>query len=170
MRSLFFFLLDFSAVAASSSPTAAIAGVRNNSLSQTPMPDINELLSANIVLTTYDVLKEDLSHDSDRHEGDRRTLRFEKRKMILESSSGSVTGSVINSKVCFMDLPPCHSLPEQSSPLLLVIELTHPPHAQTVPSTSIVNADNISGSNNVVQYNPVTQLLISFLIFRIAFT
>ncbi|PHT86395.1 hypothetical protein T459_08501 [Capsicum annuum] len=59
--------------------TCIYEGVRNNSISQTPLPDINELLSANIVLTTYDVLKEDLSHDSDRHEGDRRALRFEKR-------------------------------------------------------------------------------------------
>lgn len=59
--------------------TCIYEGVRNNSLSQTPLPDINELINANIVLTTYDVLKEDLSHDSDRHEGDRRALRFEKR-------------------------------------------------------------------------------------------
>lgn len=59
--------------------TCIYQGVRNNSLSQTPLPDINELLNASIVLTTYDVLKEDLSHDSDRHEGDRRALRFEKR-------------------------------------------------------------------------------------------
>lgn len=41
--------------------------------------DIGELISSDIVLTTYDVLKEDLSHDSDRHEGDRRFLRFQKR-------------------------------------------------------------------------------------------
>lgn len=41
--------------------------------------DISELISADIVLTTYDVLKEDLSHDSDRHEGDRRIMRFQKR-------------------------------------------------------------------------------------------
>ena len=40
---------------------------------------MNELLSSDIVLTTYDVLKEDLSHDSDRHEGDRRCMRFQKR-------------------------------------------------------------------------------------------
>ncbi|XP_059300867.1 uncharacterized protein LOC132053054 isoform X3 [Lycium ferocissimum] len=63
--------------------TCIYEGVRNNSLSQTPLPDINELLSANIVLTTYDVLKEDLSHDSDRHEGDRRALRFEKRYPVV---------------------------------------------------------------------------------------
>lgn len=41
--------------------------------------DIGELLGADIVLTTYDVLKDDLSHDSDRHEGDRRFMRFQKR-------------------------------------------------------------------------------------------
>jgi len=41
--------------------------------------DISDLASADIVLTTYDVLKEDLSHDSDRHEGDRHFLRFQKR-------------------------------------------------------------------------------------------
>ena len=41
--------------------------------------DIGDLASADIVLTTYDVLKEDLSHDSDRHEGDRHFLRFQKR-------------------------------------------------------------------------------------------
>lgn len=41
--------------------------------------DIAELLSADIVLTTYDALKDDLSHDSDRHEGDRRFMRFQKR-------------------------------------------------------------------------------------------
>lgn len=41
--------------------------------------DISDLASADIVLTTYDVLKEDLSHDSDRHVGDRHFLRFQKR-------------------------------------------------------------------------------------------
>lgn len=41
--------------------------------------DINELVTADIVITTYDVLKEDLSHDSDRYEGDRHLLRFQKR-------------------------------------------------------------------------------------------
>lgn len=41
--------------------------------------DISELVDADIVLTTYDVLKEDLSHDSDRYDGDRRSMRFEKR-------------------------------------------------------------------------------------------
>lgn len=49
--------------------------------------DINELLSSDIVLTTYDVLKDDLSHDSDRHDGDRRFLRFEKRYPLTLVSS-----------------------------------------------------------------------------------
>lgn len=54
-------------------------GVRNTSLSNASVTDISKLISADIVLTTYDVLKEDLSHDSDRHEGDRRFMRFQKR-------------------------------------------------------------------------------------------
>ncbi|XWS74480.1 hypothetical protein CRYUN_Cryun01aG0001600 [Craigia yunnanensis] len=58
-------------------------GVRNPSLSNTTRVDINELVCADIVLTTYDVLKEDLSHDSDRHEGDRRFLRFQKRYPVI---------------------------------------------------------------------------------------
>jgi E3 ubiquitin-protein ligase SHPRH len=41
--------------------------------------DITELAASDIVLTTYDVLKEDLSHDSDRHDGDRLFLRFQKK-------------------------------------------------------------------------------------------
>lgn len=41
--------------------------------------DTAELAAADIVLTTYDVLKEDLSHDSDRHDGDRHFLRFQKK-------------------------------------------------------------------------------------------
>lgn len=45
--------------------------------------DIGEFLSADVVLTTYDVLKEDLSHDSDRHEGDRRLMRFQKRYPVI---------------------------------------------------------------------------------------
>ncbi|KAB2010015.1 hypothetical protein ES319_D10G206600v1 [Gossypium barbadense] len=58
-------------------------GVRTPSLSNASRVDINELVSADIVLTTYDVLKEDLSHDSDRHEGDRRFLRFQKRYPVI---------------------------------------------------------------------------------------
>ena len=54
-------------------------GVRDTSLSNESVIDIRELVSADVVLTTYDVLKEDLSHDSDRHEGDRRLMRFQKR-------------------------------------------------------------------------------------------
>ncbi|XP_055960174.1 putative disease resistance protein RGA3 [Mercurialis annua] len=42
------------------------------------------LSNADIVLTTYDVLKEDLLHDSDRHEGDRHFLRLRKRWKELE--------------------------------------------------------------------------------------
>ena len=53
--------------------------MRDTSLSNESVIDIRELVSADIVLTTYDVLKEDLSHDSDRHEGDRRLMRFQKR-------------------------------------------------------------------------------------------
>lgn len=59
--------------------TCIYEGARNSSLSDTSIADISELVSADIVLTTYDVLKEDLSHDSDRHEGDRRFMRFQKR-------------------------------------------------------------------------------------------
>lgn len=59
--------------------TCIYEGVRNASLSEEPMIDITELLNADIVLTTYDVLKEDLTHDHDRHDGDRHCLRFQKR-------------------------------------------------------------------------------------------
>jgi E3 ubiquitin-protein ligase SHPRH len=54
-------------------------GVRDTSLSNTFVVDIGQLVNADIVLTTYDVLKEDLLHDSDRHGGDRHILRFQKR-------------------------------------------------------------------------------------------
>ncbi|KAJ8771167.1 hypothetical protein K2173_023492 [Erythroxylum novogranatense] len=63
--------------------TCIYEGVRDTSLSNTSAVDISELASADIVLTTYDVLKEDLSHDSDRHEGDRRFLRFQKRYPVI---------------------------------------------------------------------------------------
>lgn len=62
--------------------TFVYEGVRNNSFSSVPMVDISELVSADIVLTTYDVLKEDLSHDSDRQDGDRHFLRFRKRFVL----------------------------------------------------------------------------------------
>ncbi|KAJ4793189.1 E3 ubiquitin-protein ligase SHPRH [Rhynchospora pubera] len=57
-------------------------GARNLD-SLVPKTDITELVAADIVLTTYDVLKEDLSHDSDRHDGDRRFLRFQKKYPVL---------------------------------------------------------------------------------------
>ncbi|XP_059666858.1 uncharacterized protein LOC132312497 isoform X2 [Cornus florida] len=63
--------------------TCVYEGVRNTSLSNTSVMDVSELLSADIVLTSYDVLKEDLSHDSDRHEGDRRFMRFQKRYPVI---------------------------------------------------------------------------------------
>ncbi|KAL6896865.1 hypothetical protein ACP4OV_007437 [Aristida adscensionis] len=44
---------------------------------------MTEISTADVVLTTYDVLKEDLSHDSDRHDGDRRFLRFQKRYPVI---------------------------------------------------------------------------------------
>ncbi|XP_058207401.1 uncharacterized protein LOC131320657 isoform X5 [Rhododendron vialii] len=63
--------------------TCVYEGVRNTSLTYTSRIDITELLGADIVLTTYDVLKEDLSHDADRHEGDRRMMRFQKRYPVI---------------------------------------------------------------------------------------
>lgn len=62
--------------------TCVYEGVKITPLSNTSVADISELVGADIVLTTYDVLKEDLSHDSDRHEGDRRFMRFQKRFVI----------------------------------------------------------------------------------------
>lgn len=62
--------------------TCVYEGAKITSLSDPPVVDISELVNADIVLTTYDVLKEDLSHDSDRHEGDRRFMRFQKRFVI----------------------------------------------------------------------------------------
>ncbi|CAH8371515.1 unnamed protein product [Eruca vesicaria subsp. sativa] len=63
--------------------TCIYEGVRNASLSEEPMVDISELLNADIVLTTYDVLKEDLTHDCDRRDGDRHCLRFQKRYPVI---------------------------------------------------------------------------------------
>ncbi|XP_023640660.1 E3 ubiquitin-protein ligase SHPRH isoform X1 [Capsella rubella] len=63
--------------------TCIYEGVRNASLSEEPMIDITELLNADIVLTTYDVLREDLTHDFDRHDGDRHSLRFHKRYPVI---------------------------------------------------------------------------------------
>nr|XP_043631781.1 E3 ubiquitin-protein ligase SHPRH [Erigeron canadensis] len=58
-------------------------GVRTTPSSSKPVTNIDELLSADIVLTTYDVLKEDLSHDADRHEGDRHLMRYQKRYPVI---------------------------------------------------------------------------------------
>ncbi|XP_015877624.2 uncharacterized protein LOC107414045 isoform X2 [Ziziphus jujuba] len=63
--------------------TLIYEGVRDTSLSNKSAIDISELVNADIVLTTYDVLKEDLSHDCDRHEGDRRFMRFQKRYPVI---------------------------------------------------------------------------------------
>ncbi|KAM1069775.1 hypothetical protein ACFX13_001692 [Malus domestica] len=68
---------------AGSLKTCIYEGVRETSFSNASEIDISELVSADIVLTTYDVLKEDLSHDSDRHEGDRRLMRFHKRYPVV---------------------------------------------------------------------------------------
>lgn len=59
--------------------TCIYEGAKSFFPSNTSAMDLNQLTQADIVLTTYDVLKEDLSHDSDRHDGDRRCMRFQKR-------------------------------------------------------------------------------------------
>ncbi|GAB2216917.1 hypothetical protein Drorol1_Dr00000067 [Drosera rotundifolia] len=58
--------------------TFVYEGVRDTYL-RSSGDNLSELVDADIVLTTYDILKEDLSHDFDRHEGDRRLMRYEKR-------------------------------------------------------------------------------------------
>ncbi|EPS69408.1 chromatin remodeling complex subunit [Genlisea aurea] len=63
--------------------TCVYEGVRSTSFSDVPAVSIDDLLNADIVLTTYDVLKEDLPHDSERHEGDRRFMRFMKRYPVI---------------------------------------------------------------------------------------
>ncbi|CAN6200289.1 unnamed protein product [Urochloa humidicola] len=58
-------------------------GARNLDLVTIQKIDMTEISTADVVLTTYDVLKEDLSHDFDRHDGDRRFLRFQKRYPVI---------------------------------------------------------------------------------------
>ncbi|XP_042375333.1 E3 ubiquitin-protein ligase SHPRH-like [Zingiber officinale] len=66
-------------------------GARNLDSSITSRTDMMELANADIVLTTYDVLKEDLSHDSDRHDGDRHFLRFKKRYPVVPTPLTRIT-------------------------------------------------------------------------------
>nr|VDD15822.1 unnamed protein product [Brassica oleracea] len=63
--------------------TCIYEGVRNASHSKEPTVDITDLLNADIVLTTYDVLRDDLTHDGDRHDGDRHCLRFQKKYPVI---------------------------------------------------------------------------------------
>ncbi|KAL8247869.1 hypothetical protein R6Q59_009085 [Mikania micrantha] len=58
-------------------------GVKTTTFSSKSVPKIEELITADIVLTTYDVLREDLAHDTDRHEGDRRLMRYQKRYPVI---------------------------------------------------------------------------------------
>lgn len=75
----YFLLIVQSHTRPGSLKTHVYEGVRNASHSSASSMDISELVSADIVITTYDVLREDLSHDSDRNERDRRLMRFDKR-------------------------------------------------------------------------------------------
>ncbi|KAK8918861.1 hypothetical protein KSP39_PZI021648 [Platanthera zijinensis] len=58
-------------------------GARNITTTTALKSIFHELETASIVLTTYDVLREDLSHDSDRQDGDRHFLRFQKRYPVI---------------------------------------------------------------------------------------
>ena len=58
-------------------------GARNLDLPTIQKIDMTDISTADVVLTTYDVLKEDLSHDFDRHDGDRCFLRFQKRQVMF---------------------------------------------------------------------------------------
>ncbi|XP_072974603.1 uncharacterized protein [Typha angustifolia] len=58
-------------------------GARNSDSSDKLKIDMTELVTADIVLTTYDVLKEDLSHDPDKEGADRHFLRFQKRYPVV---------------------------------------------------------------------------------------
>ena len=44
---------------------------------------LNDLENADIVLTTYDVLKSDISHDFDIYHGDQPSMRFQKRYPVI---------------------------------------------------------------------------------------
>ncbi|KAK1270856.1 hypothetical protein QJS04_geneDACA005805 [Acorus gramineus] len=63
--------------------TCIYEGAKNLNHPTSLRMDMSELATADIVLTTYDVLKEDLSHDSDRHDGDCRVMRFHKRYPVV---------------------------------------------------------------------------------------
>jgi E3 ubiquitin-protein ligase SHPRH len=61
-------------------------GVKNlssESTLDTMGTSLNDLADADVVLTTYDILKSDLSHDSERYYGDQRSMRFQKRYVFI---------------------------------------------------------------------------------------